>query len=145
MKNYQEIIELNENSKLKYKLGETNLDILKENSKIFERVNNFMSLDFFLPNLKERKQIIKFYGFPTDEDEMCLASYYSTSYEENVFGIKIGSNIKMAEKILLSYGYLKTENAFTKGKVKIVFECDTDKVTSFDISLESKYLGNRLY
>ncbi len=145
MKNYPEIAELNEKSKLKYKLGEGNSNILQDNNESFEKINNYMSLDFCIPSLKERKQIIKFYGFPTDEDDRCLASYYSTSVNENVFGIEIGADINKAEEILLSYGYLKNENSFMKGKVKIKFNCDSNKIASFEISLDSKYLGNRLY
>lgn len=145
MKNYPEIAELNKNSKLNYKLGEKNSNILTDNNENFEKINNYMSLDFYIPNLKERKQVIKFYGFPTDEDSRCLASYYSTCANENVFGIQVGFEIEKAEKILINYGYSKTENVFTKGIIRIKFNCALDKILSFEISLESKYLGNRLY
>ena len=145
MKNYPEISELNKNSKFKYKLGEGNSNILQDNNETFEKINNYMSLNFYIPSLKERKQIIKFYGFPTDEDDICLASYYSTSVNENVFGIEIGADISKAEEILLSYGYSKNENSFVKGKVKIKFNCNSNTIASFEISLDSKYLGNRLY
>ena len=43
-----------------------------------------------MKSLKERKQITKFYSFPTDEDDRCLASYCTTSANENIFGIEIG-------------------------------------------------------
>ena len=145
MKNYPEIAELNGNSKLKYKLGEENSNILQDNNETFEEINNYMSLDFYIPSLKEIKQIIKFKGFPTDEDARCLAGYYSTLADENVFGIEIGTEISKAEEILLSHGYLKNEDFFVKGKVQIEFNCDSNKVVSFEISLNSKYLGNRLY
>jgi hypothetical protein len=145
MKNYPEISELNKNSKFKYKLGEGNSNILQDNNETFEKINNYMSFDFYIPSLKERKQIIRFYGFPTDEDDRCLASYYSTSVNENVFGIEIGADISKAEEILLSYGYSKNENSFVKGKVKIKFNCNSNTIASFEISLDSKYLGNRLY
>ena len=145
MKNYPEISELNKNSKFKYKLGEENSNILQDNNETFEKINNYMSLDFYIPSLKEIKQIIKFYGFPTDEDDRCLASYYTTSVNENVFGIEIGTDISKAEEVLLSYGYSKNENVFSKGKIKIEFDSDSNKIVSFEISLDSKYLGNRLY
>lgn len=145
MKNYPEIAELNGNSKLKYKLGEENSNILQDNNETFEEINNYMSLDFYIPSLKEIKQIIKFKGFPTDEDARCLAGYYSTLADENVYGIEIGMDISKAEEVLLSYGYSKNENVFSKGKIKIEFNSDSNKIASFEISLDSKYLGNRLY
>ena len=145
MRKYPEIAELNRNSKLKYKLGERNSNILQDNNETFKKVHNFMSLDFYIPSLKERKQIIKFKGFPTDENARRLTSYYSTLADENVFGIEIGTDISKAEEILSSHGYLKNKDFFVKGKVQIKFNCDSNKVASFEISLYSKYLGKRLY
>lgn len=183
MKKYPEIIELNENSKLKYKLGERNSKILEKNNETFETKHNFMSLDFYLPNSDERTRKICFYGFPTDEDKGCLASYYTQTPEDNVFGISVGMSILEAEDKLLTIGYTKNKNSFAKGVVEIKFECKEkfkdeqydsllikdrhnilngkekvlldekistykaleNKITGIEISLQSKYLGNRLY
>ena len=123
MKNYPEIVELNKNSKLKYKLGETNLNIFKKNKEVFETINNFMSFDFYLPNRVERTRKICFYGFPTDEDKVCLASYYTQTPEDNVYGINVGMSITDAEEKLLLFGYKKAENCFVKGVIKIKFVC----------------------
>ena len=148
MNRYQELIELNNNSNLKYKIGEGNSNILKEKNETFERINNYMSLDFYIPSLKESKQVIKFYGFPTDEDNICLASYYTTLAEEDVFGIKVGTTLANAEEILVSHGYSKNGNNFSNGVVHIKFNIlSTEKnvINNIEISLKSKYLGNRLY
>ena len=185
IKKYSEIDEVNANSKLKYKLGEPNINILKENNEIFETLRNYMSLDFCLPNIKEKTLKISFYSFPTDEDGYCLASYTTKSTDDNIFGIAVGTNIREAEDIIEKFGYKKIKDfEFKKGVVNISFECneifnlskekdseytqlrikeriglltDEDKVLlgkyedyknticGFKVSLESKYLGNRIY
>ena len=184
MKKIQKYSEIDD-SKLKYKLGEGNINILKENNEEFGTIRNFMSIDFYLPNMKERTRKISFYGFSTDEDGRCLASYSTKSSEDNVFGINVGTNIKQVERKLEKFGYEKVKDfEFKKGVVKISFECnkivdlpkeqyseytrlcikereklltEEDKVVlgkyedyknticEFEVSLESKYLGNRLY
>ena len=145
MKKYLEISELNKNSNLLYKIKEKSTKIIEKTEKTFEKVNNYMSLDFYIPSLKERKQILKFYGFPTDESKSVLASYYTTLPKESIFGIEIGTEVGKAEEILLSYGYTKNEKNFKKGVIEIELTSYENKILSFKISLESQYLGNRLY
>ena len=84
-----------------------------------------MSVDYYFPSVKEDTRIISFYGFPTDEDDYCLASYTTKSNEDNVFGITIGSNIRDAESILDKFGYQKSGDfKFKKGAINIDFECN---------------------
>lgn len=160
IKKYDEIVELNKNSELKYKIGEPNSNILKKNNENFDIIHNFMSADFYLPSSKERAQVIKFYGFPTDEDPSCLAYYYTTISSDSIFKISVGLEMAAAEKILSNYGYKKDGEYYVKGVVQIklyhdkknikelVKEKDNllpDRVSGIEISLKSKYLGNRLY
>lgn len=151
MKEFSEIVELNNNSTLKFKLGEDNSNVIKENYQTFEKINNYMSLDFYIPSIKERKQTIKFYGFPTDEDAKVLASYYTELVNDSILGISIGFDIEKAENVLLSFGYSKQGNLFLKGVVRIKLYTsaknneEENKITSIEVSLESKILGNRLY
>ena len=76
-----------------------------------------------------------------DKNNIILA----TSVNENIFGIEIGSDINKAEDVLLSYGYSKNENVFTKGIIRIKFTCISNEIKSFEVSLVSEYLGNRIY
>lgn len=179
---YSEIDELNNNSNLKYPIGSHDSNFDRD---VYEKLRNFMSLDYYFPNKKEQTRIICFYGFPTDESDYLLSSYETKSSEDNVFGVSVGMDTKKAEEILAKFGYKKVDDfRFKKGVIKIDFECnnvfdlpdeqnreyvqlgikkreglltDEDKIKlkeyedyknticQIKVSLESKYLGNRLY
>ena len=148
MEKYEEIAELNKNSKLKYKLGEKNSNILKRNNATFETIQNYMSLDFYLPSRKNYSRIIKFYSFPTDEDSARLAYYYTKTSDDNVFGIGIGMDKINAEKILQNHGYKNESENYVKGLIKIKLEnneTSENKIIGIEISIKTKYLVNRLY
>ena len=147
MNKYPEITELIENSKLKFKLTETNTNILTENNIVHHKIRNFTSLDFYIPNVKENKLVIKFYNFPTDTDSKCLASYFSKLEEDSIFGISIGYNLTEAEDILVSNGYTKENNSFLKGVVRITLNplCKSDIVEAFEVSLKTIYSSNKMY
>lgn len=144
---YPEITELYFGSSLEFILLDKDLNILDSKKIQYEKINNFMSTDLYIPSIKEHKQVIKFYGFPTDEDRKRLAGYITKNKNENIFSIQIGTRFADAQNILISKGYKKEDNDFIKGVIKINLHCrkDTEIIDSLDISLKSKYLGNKLY
>ena len=137
------IKELNENSKLKYKIG---IDIPKSFNGEFKKINNYMSIDVYEPDKKDYDRFISFYGYPTDENKRILANYKINNENEDVFGIKIKTKFEDAKKILSNYGYIQ-ENDSTFKKENLIIQLNYDKgiITNIEIKLESKYLGNKLY
>ena len=105
---------------------------------------NYMSYDFKLNN-DDGKLFVAFAGYPTDESYFRLTKYSFVNDKNHVFGIKIGSNRVEAEKLLIQKGYSKFKNGMTNNKLSIVFDTNEDIITRITISLESKYMGNRMY
>lgn len=143
----EQVIKLvNENSNLDFAIAcelteETENKITAQG---FKFTRNYMSYDFSL-NSNDERLLLSFAGYPTDESYYRLTKYSFKNEKNDVFGIKIGSSRQKAEELLTSKGFEKFGRGMTNKKLSITFDSKDDVISSITISLESKYLGNRLY
>ena len=119
----------------------------------FERLKNFMSVDYSNEDIA-----FSYYGYPNDESDFYLGRVSLKTDKYNILGIKIGDDMKEAVSKVESYGFeLKEHNDYFSATlkkddytIKIESEIENDDETkdtvgSISISVNSKYLGNRVY
>lgn len=137
---------LNENSKLDYKIGSDYDTNISENliANGYELVRNYMSHDYTL-KAKTSTTFVSFAGYPNDQAEYHLTQYKFNKKTNNVYGIKIGTKIEVAEKVLEHFGYEKFAGKYINKKVIIKLKTEDGVITRIDIRLQSDYLGNMLY
>lgn len=109
-----------------------------------EFVPNFMSMDFYF-----KGYTAIFSGYPNDESPFRLTDLNITSNKYSLYGIKIGNKIEKANEILLPHGYalLTEENSFKtyeSGSIQICLAGNCI-ISEINISVQTLYLGNRIY
>jgi len=119
----------------------------------YKKIDNYMSKDF-----SNEEVSFSYYGYPNDESDYYLGSVSIATNSFNILGVTIGDDMKEAVSKVESYGFeLKEHNDYFSATLKkddytIKIESDIenddetkDTVGSISISVNSKYLGNRVY
>ena len=143
----EEINKINDSSNLPVKLLSENIYELKEKElSNLEYTQNYMSHDY-----SNKDIILKYSGYPTDENnsKMNYIKLYTNKYD--ILGINVNTtSLEESDSILTKYNFKLTnvnennyEYSYKNCKINIVI--NNDIVTSIEIKLISKYLGNRLY
>ena len=160
MENNEIINTINNNSKLPVNYMEQykNEDVKLQR---YNKLDNFMSKDF-----KDNDISFSYYGYPNDESDLYLGKIELLTNKYNILGVTIGDNYKKAIEKIESYGFNRTDipeeddiyeaklnykdiNIVIKTKYEINLGISEDisetNIGSIEISIESDYLGNRLY
>ena len=160
MENNEIINTINNNSKLPVNYMEQydNEDVKLQR---YNKLDNFMSKDF-----KDNDISFSYYGYPNDESDLYLGKIELLTNKYNILGVTIGDNYKKAIEKIESYGFNRTDipeeddiyeaklnykdiNIVIKTKYEINLGISEDisenDIGSIEISIESDYLGNRLY
>lgn len=118
-------------------------------------IPNFMSNDYYYDDYT-----LTFCGYPTDEDENFLTDIELHNEKYDILGISINTNKKEAIQKLVEFGFSIATNkktnfrnysddedtlCFEKLDVKVVIQLYGDNVSQMLISINTYYLGNRLY
>ncbi len=138
---------LNENSKLDYHLGVDYDSTVSEKliANGFELVRNHISHDYSLKKKDVVTTFVSFAGYPNDESNYALTQYKFTAKNNNLYGIKVGTNIETAEKVLEHFGYEKFAGNYVNHKVIVSLKTLHGEITKISIKLQSDYLGNKLF
>lgn len=137
---------LNQNSKLDHPIGADYDTTISENliANGYELTRNYMSHDYTLKT-KTNTTFVSFAGYPNDETAFKLTQYKFNKKSNNLYGIKVGTKIEVAEKVLEHFGYEKFSGNYVNKKVIIKLKTENGAVARVDIRLQSEYLGNRIY
>ena len=154
--NNQEIIDFNNNSVLPIDLLSNNTEEINEKGyEIKSKINNFMSKDIKCENFN-----LSFFGYPTDEDEYRMTDITLVNEEYNFLGIYCGMNKDNAVSLLSNYNFNLSENkalnhidysnddtvlVYNLKNCKVAIKLQDNIISRIEVSLITKYLGNRLY
>jgi len=133
--------EINESSTLPMALLTPKFDI--DGSYYEEYIPNFMSFDYYGNDF-----MIRFCGFPTDEDDFFLTDITWTCIDYDLFGIKIGDELIKAADTLKSWGYVHTGGNYIQEFEKdgVVLELSGQElVEEIAIHIPSEYTSGNLY
>lgn len=152
----KEIELFNNKSNLPIKLLSEIMNEIKENKiEIKSEVNNYMSHDVNCGDFMFRLS-----GYPTDEDSYKLTDIRLKTSNYDFLGIKCGMYKEIALKVLADNGFNLCENkslnysnysntdkvlVYNNKNCKIAITIEDNIICTIDISLITKYLGNRLY
>lgn len=117
-------------------------------------ITNYMSHDYYGDNITWI-----FSGYPHDECSSFLTEVRFCSDNHNVFGIKPGDDISIAEDKLLSLGFEHNNGysrrryySYNKGDLFIAFDNfvnrgngEHSKIETITVQVRTFYLGNRIY
>ena len=148
------IEKINKNSKLPI---EYMTKYSKDDSRLssYKKIDNYMSKDFEDDDIS-----FHYYGYPNDESDYYLGYMKLKTNKYNILGVTIGDNMKDSIAKIESMGFEKISNTndydvkFRYNDISITLSADynnysetTEKNTvgSVVISIDSKYLGNRIY
>lgn len=152
----KEIELFNNKSNLPIKLLSESMNEIKNNKiEIKSEVNNYMSHDVNCGDFMFRLS-----GYPTDEDSYKLTDISLKTSNYDFLGIKCGMDKETALKVLEDNGFNLCENkslnyinysntdkvlVYNNKNCKIAITIEDNIICTIDISLITKYLGNRLY
>lgn len=145
----EEVEQLNKNSLLPINLLSDDIQILEMQG--LSCFRNIMSYEYHCEDF-----LIKFYGYPTDEDIYRATEFHLYTDKYDFIGIKVGiTNEDDVINTLLKYNFeiinderyknYNYDKIFKRQNCKVLVSFQNNIISQLEILMETKYLGNRLY
>ena len=140
---------MNKNSLLPINLLSDDIQILEMQG--LSCFRNIMSYEYHCEDF-----LIKFYGYPTDEDIYRATEFHLYTDKYDFIGIKVGiTNEDDVINTLLKYNFeiinderyknYNYDKIFKRQNCKVLVSFQNNIISQLEILMETKYLGNRLY
>ena len=152
-KEVKDLVNKNSNLPVEYMSKEDEIEI-KGN---YQNINNYMSDDYYNDDIE-----FSFYGYPNDESDFYLGHIKLKTNKYNLLGVTIGDNMGESVSKIEKYGFTKSKKSndysviLEKDDYTILIESEISTNESYDvmkngkvytisISVDSEYLGNKVY